>query len=898
MSGWRKLNYWINPRARRAEERDIQEELESLRQLAEPGELGNLTIAAEDARSQFGRLWFERLGQDLRYALRSMRHHKAFTTVVVASLALGIGANTAIYSFMEAIVFRPLPVQDPGSLVVMKWRAKTYTLARSGMMWSTNGSSSDKTTGTISSIFPYPALGVFQEQRGVLSSAFGYFSASRLALTAQGETEAVKGQFVSGGYFDGMGVVPAAGRLVQPADDTPGTSAVAVLSERFSLRRFGTPEAAVGQTVRVNDKPFAVIGVAPAAFFGAEPGAIPDVYIPLHADSLLTPGPNTNSKYLDDHLYWLEIMGRLQPGVSVAQAQAVLAPPFHQYASATATTTEQLDDLPGLSLQPGVSGLDSLRRQYARPIFILMAMVGLILLVACSNIASLLLSRAAARRREIAIRLGIGASRARVVRQLLTESLMLASIGGALGFVVAYWGIHVLTALLSNGRENFTLHAELNYPVLGVTLVVSLAAGVLFGLAPALQATRVDIAPALKEVRTSDAPRGRFGQSLGRTLIVVQVALSLVLLVGAALFGRSLAGLRSIEPGFDRNNVLLFTIRPSSVGYRGEALSQFFERLRGDLTRLPGVIHASLSMAALPMGGGTLAPVAIAGAETAEHDGKTRAALTEVGAGFFSTLRIPIDGREFTERDVAGAPKVAIVNRRLAQLFGGGNPLGRMLTLSNESFEIVGVAGDTLTYALKGETRPTVYFPYTQSTRPWGEMTYEVRTAGDPTALTAAVRQTVNLADSRLAIYDVKTQAAHIDQEISTEITLARLCAGFAGLALVIACVGLYGTVAFNVARRTNEIGVRMTLGASRRHIVWIVLRDIVLMTTIGVAVGIPLALALSGSARTLLFNLGPHDPVAMAMAVVALTVCAMLAGVVPARRAAGIDPMTAIRHE
>jgi hypothetical protein len=335
MSGWRKLNYWINPRARRAEERDIQEELESLRQLAEPGELGNLTIAAEDARSQFGRLWFERLGQDLRYALRSMRHHKAFTTVVVASLALGIGANTAIYSFMEAIVFRPLPVQDPGSLVVMKWRAKTYTLARSGMMWSTNGSSSDKTTGTISSIFPYPALGVFHEQRDVLSSAFGYFSASRLALTAQGETEAVKGQFVSGGYFDGMGVVPAAGRLVQPADDTPGTSAVAVLSERFSLRRFGTPEAAVGQTVRVNDKPFAVIGVAPAAFFGAEPGAIPDVYIPLHADSLLTPGPNTNSKYLDDHLYWLEIMGRLQPGVSVAQAQAVLAPPFHQYASAT-----------------------------------------------------------------------------------------------------------------------------------------------------------------------------------------------------------------------------------------------------------------------------------------------------------------------------------------------------------------------------------------------------------------------------------------------------------------------------------------------------------------------------------------------------------------------------------
>ena len=303
-------------------------------------------------------------------------------------------------------------------------------------------------------------------------------------------------------------------------------------------------------------------------------------------------------------------------------------------------------------------------------------------------------------------------------------------------------------------------------------------------------------------------------------------------------------------------------------------------------------------MAALPMGGGTLAPVTIAGARSSQADGKTKAALTSVGAGFFSTLRIPIDGREFAGHDVANSPKVAIVNRRLAQSFGVANPVGRTLTLSDESFEIVGIAGDALTFALKGEIRPTVYFPYTQAGQSWGEMTYEVRTAGDPTTLTAAVRQTVRLADSRLAIYDVKTQEAHIDQEISTEITLARLCAGFAGLALVIACVGLYGTVAFNVARRTNEIGVRMTLGATRRHIVWIVLSEIVLMTAIGVAFGIPLALAASGSARTLLFNLGPHDPLAIAMAVLALTVCALLAGVLPARRAAGIDPMAAIRHE
>jgi len=847
-------------------------------------------------------LWVERLLQDVRYALRSFGHHKAFTAVVVASLALGIGANTAIYSFMEAIVLRPLPVRDPQSLAVMKWRAKGYALARSGMSWSTGGSSFDKTTGTVSSIFPYPALAVFQQNRDVLSAAFCYFAASRLALTAQGETDAVKGQYVSGGYFDGMGVVPLAGRLVQPEDDTASASAVAVLSARFSRRRFGSPDAAVGQTVRINDTPFSVIGVVPASFFGAEPGAVPDVYIPLHADVILKTG--RSSSYLDDHLYWIEVMGRLQPGVSLEQAQTVLAPAFHRYVTGTATTAAQLDDLPALTLQPGATGLDSLRRRYSRPIYILMAMVGLILLVACSNIASLLLSRATARRREIAVRLGIGASRARVVRQLLTESLLLASIGGALGIAVAFWGIGVMTALLANGRENFTLHAELNWTVLGVTGALSLATGVLFGLAPALRATRVDVAPALKEVRASEGPRGTFGQSLGRTLIVLQVALSLVLLVGAALFGRSLAGLRRIEPGFDRDNVLLFTIRPSAVGYEGPGLPRFFEGVREQLSRVPGVTDVSLSTAPLPMGGGTVVPVGIVGARTGDADGGGKAVFAMVGPGFFRTMRIALAGRDFSDRDAADTPKVVIVNRRLARSFGLENPIGRTLTLSKESFEIVGVADDALTFALKGERRGAVYFPYLQAgsyvqvARPPGQMTYEIRTAGDPLALATAVRQTVRRADSRLAIYDLGTQSAHIDQEISTEITLARLCTGFAALALLIACVGLYGTVAFNVSRRTNEIGVRMTLGATPGHIVWIVLREILMMSAIGLALGIPLAFAGSSYVRSLLFELGPHDPTAMTIAVAALTIGGMLAGLIPARRAAGIDPMTAIRHE
>jgi macrolide transport system ATP-binding/permease protein len=894
MSRWRRLRYLINPAARRAEDREIQDELDALRQFAEPGELGNLTLAAEDARGAFGQVWLERLWQDLRYGARSMRHHKAFTAVVVVSLALGIGANTAIYSFMEAILFRPLPVQDPESLVVMKWKAKSYAMAR-GMSWSTRGSS-DSPTGTVSSIFPYPALAVFRDSSDVLSSAFCYFVAPRLAVTAQGETEPLKGQYISGGYFGGIAIVPAAGRFIEPQDDNPAGAGVTVLSDRYSRRRFGSPQAAVGQTVRINDKPFTVIGVAPASFFGAEPGAIPDIYVPMHADAIV---PSSGSgQYSNDHFYWIEIMGRLKPGVSLQQAQTVLATKFQQYVASTATTSEQKADLPILALQPGSNGLDSLRRQYSRPVFILMAMVGLILLVACSNIASLLLARGAARRREIAIRLGIGASRARIVRQLLTESLLLASIGGALGVVVAFWGIGVLTNLLSNGRENFTLHAELNWPVLAVTLALSLATGLMFGLAPALHATRVDVAPALKEVRASDAPPRRFGQTLGRTLIVAQVALSLLLLVGAALFGRSLGKLRQIEPGFDRKNVLLFTIRPSSVGYSGEALPRLFETVRNDLSRLPGVLDVSLSVAPLPMGGGTMAPVSIPGARTASVDGTAKAVLGSVGPGFFRTMRIALTGRDFSDRDIAGATPVAIVNRQLARSFGLDHALGRTMTLGKDSFEIVGVADNALTFGLKGESRPAVYFPYLQARRPPGGMTYEIRTAGPPTGLAPAVRQTVRQADARLAIYDLKTQVAHIDQEISTEITLARLCVVFAALALIIACVGLYGTVAFNVARRTSEIGVRMTLGARGGQIVWMVLREIVVMTAIGVGIGTPLALAGSGYVRTLLFDVQPRDPAAMTIAVGALMLCALAAGLIPARRAAGIDPMTAIRHE
>jgi macrolide transport system ATP-binding/permease protein len=898
MSLWRKFTYLL-PWVRRAEDRDIQEELLSLQQFAQPADLGNVTLAAEDARGELSWLWLERLVQDIRYALRSMAHYKAFTFLVVSSLALGIGANTAIYSFMDGILLRPLPVRDPHALVIMKWRAKDYALATSGMMWSTNGSSFDPATGTLSSIFPYGALQVFDGADDVVESAFGYTSASRLALSAHDQTVPVKGQYVTGRYFTGMGVAAVAGRLITDADDVVGAPPVAVLSQRYS-HRFGSPQGAVGQTVRINDKPFFVIGVVPSAFFGAEPGAIPDVYVPMRADEILETG-FPGKKYSDDHLYWLEVMARLKPGVSVEQAQTALAPRFRQFAESTVTADKQKEDLPALVLQSGATGLDSLRRQYSQPIYVLTAMVGLILLIACSNIANLMLARAVSRRREIAVRLSIGASRARVVRQLLTESVLLSTVGGALGIAVGWWGIRVLTELLSNGRENFTLHAELNWTVLAMTLGLSTLTGLLFGLAPALQATRVDVAPALKEVRAGDAPRRRraLGFGLGHALVTAQIVFSLVLLVAAGLFGRTLSKLHAIELGFERENVLLLTIRPGSIGYKGADLFQLYERVRADLGSLPGVRGVSLSSGALPMGGGTLGPVGIVGAESVSGTSQpARAALASVGPGFFTTMGIPLVGRDLNDRDSTGAKPVVVVNRRLAKMFGIENPIGRTMTMVKDQFEIVGVAEDALTFTLKEERRPVAYFSYLQASRaPYG-MVFEIRTAGNPLALAGAARQVVRHIDSRIAVHDVKTQAAHIDQAISSEITLARLCSAFAALALLIACVGLYGMVAFNVTRRTNEIGIRMTLGARRPAIVWMVLHDVLVMTVVGLAIGVPIALAGSRYVRSLLYGIEPTDPTALFIGIAALVLCGLAAAALPAHRASRIDPMVAVRHE
>jgi macrolide transport system ATP-binding/permease protein len=863
-------------------------------------EFGNVAILQEDTRAVWGWTLLEQFAQDLRYALRTMGANRLFVALAVASLALGIGANAAIYSFMDALLLRSLPVAEPDRLALLNWHARIRDNHQFVMHGSHGSNWGDAASGTTSGMFPYAAFELFRKNDSMFSSVFAYFHQSswarRVNLTVQGQTDMASLEYVSGEFFSGLGVPPAAGRLTIPDDDRAGAPPVAVVSYALAQRRFGGAAKAPGQSILIDNALFTVTGVAPPGFFGVDPELAPDLYLPIHANPRLTA-----AVYENPNTYWIEIMGRLRPGVSRTQAQAVLAPQFHQWVASTATTAGERAQLPELVLTPGKGGLSGLRRRYSKPLYVLLTLVGLILTIACANVANLLLARASARRREIALRLSVGASRLRVVRQMLTESVLLASLGGVLGLALAIWGVRFLTLLLAGGQSNFTLHPDLNWRVLGTMAVMSLLTGVLFGLAPALQATRVDVMPALKEARGGQAG-GRhsfWAGGMGRLLVVGQIALSLLMLVAAGLFVRTLSNLQSVDIGFSRENVLLFHLEASKAGHKDPEISAFYGELRERLSQIPGVRAASLSDESMIDGGWGI-DIHVRGAK---RDPETR--VMSVGPAFFEAMQIPILlGRGIDERDRSGSPEVAVVSERFAKVnFGYRNPLGQRMIIDKgeapaRDMEIVGVSKDTHYGGLKRKILPVVFFPYDQGYPPPEDMVFELRTAGDPLTYVNVVRDIVRRADARLPVADIRTQAAEIDRSINEETTLARLCTVFALLALTIACVGLYGTVAYNVARRTGEIGIRMALGAQRGRLVWLVLREVLMLAGIGVVVSVPTALMASKLIESFLFGMKRNDPWALATAVATLFAAALMAGYLPARRASSIDPLVALRNE
>jgi predicted permease len=906
----RRLKYWLDS-SRRSD--TLREEMElhleeKAAQLQADGmtpeqardeahrRFGNVLLKQEEAREIWmTRFWTELL-QDVRYGLRTMAGNKVFSALAILSLALGIGANTAIYSFMEAILMRSLPVADPESLVVLNWQSPPPQNAGKEWVHVVHGIQGRFWPGDrgalVSGIFPYPAFEAIREANDVFSTVFAYCNARSRTLAVRGQASKAAAEFVSGEYFRGLAVSPAAGRLIDSEDDRAGAAPVAVLSFAASQNRFGGPANAIGQSVFVDNVPFTIVGVAPPEFFGVDPAFLPDLYLPLHTN-LLVEGESAARLYPDGNFYWLEMMGRLRPGVTMAEAQAALAPRFHQWVATTATTDGERAKLPALQLNPGAAGLGSLRREYSKPLYVLLAMVALILAITCANIANLLMARAAARRREMAVRLSLGAGRFRVMRQLLTESVLLASLGGALGVVFAVWGMRTLTVLFSGGQENFTLHAELNWNVMAVTAALSVACGLLFGLVPAIQSTRPDVMPTLKNGRTG-GPRRRVQQ----LLVVAQIAMSFVILVAAGLFVQTLGKLHSVQLGYTRENILLFSVNARQAGHREPELTTFYADLRKRFEEIPGVASASLAHSSLINAG---------------HAGSTyRGAMTigsvpiqggnvmVAGPRYLTTMQIPIlAGREIEERDQASSTPVAVISERLARrYFGNDNPVGRRITFvdAKRDFEIVGVSANVKYGGLKGESTEVVFVPARQL--PPEMVTYALRTAGDPLAYVRSVQEIMRQADARIPVTNIATQATEIDRSINREIMFAKLCSGFGVLALVMACVGLYGTMSYNVARQAGEIGIRMALGAQRGAVIWMVLRRVLMLAGVGLAISVPAALIAFRLIRSFLFQTQPNDPGTLALAGLVLLTAAILAGYAPAMRASRIDPMVALRQE
>ena len=866
-------------------------------------EFGGLDQVKEDCRDARGVGFIETLISDLRYSLRTLAKNPAFTTVTVLTLALGIGVNTAIFSLINAVMLKSLPVRQPEQLVQFQWAVKGFPVMIPTLRGSWN---MDKAGRTVSTSFTY---GAFEEARAnnqVLSGICAFADAGRLNLVAGGQAGLAVTDLVSGDYFSTLGVQPLLGRSLIPQDDRAEAPRAVVISYGYWMRRFGGDAAAVGRNVMLNNVPFTIVGVTPAEFYGVQPGRAVDLWLPLHSEKQVLPDADWGRTS-----WCLLVMGRLKPGISQSKALADLQVIFRQSVLEGVRALPKDAEIPYLELEPGSKGLDVLRSEFSQSLFILMTVVGLVLLIACANVANLLLERATSRRTEIAVRLALGAGRGRLIQQLLTESAALTIAGGAAGLVLANWASNLLVLMMSSGRDPIALHVRPDAYVLAFTASLSVFTALLVGLAPALQGTRLDLTPALKAGLNAAArvPRRFAGLrfSLAKGLVVTQVAVSLVLLVGAGLFVRTLANLENENIGFNRSNLVLFGIDPTQQGYKGERLARFYEELQGRLKAVPGVRSVSLSMHPLLKGEISIWGLNLEGYTPPPRPGGVKDSsidvhVNKVGPDFFSTMGIPVLlGRPIGPEDNATSPKVALVNQAFARKYlEGQSPVGHRAGWDGErgKMEIVGVVKDTRYGQLRRDPPPTVYVPYTQYPDYLGAMHFEVRTAGDPRNWLASIRGVVRGLDKEVPIFDAKTQTEEIDEAVFQERIFAQLTSLFGVLAVLLACLGLYGLMSYSVARRRNEIGIRMALGARRARILRGVLVEALGLVLLGLAVGVPVAVGATRLISSQLYGLRPNDGLTLALATLLLAAVAALAGYIPARRATKVDPVVALRYE
>jgi predicted permease len=843
--------------------------------------------------------------KDLRLAARMMVRAKSWTAVVIVSLALGIGANTAVFSAINGLLLKKLPVRDADTLVRFRSvgpnQMRTDTLVYGFTAPDARGRRIDPT-------FSYPMYRQLVEDNRTLSDLFACAPIGNVNVVVNGQAEIASAFLASGNYYRTLGVTAPLGRTITPDDDQPIAPPVAVISHKYWRSRFGRRADVVGAVARINNAPVTIVGVLPAEFTGVQRAVdeAPDVSMPMALEPQVTLQQSSLQRSLlgAPNFWWVQVMGRLKPGVTAAQVQGNLAGVFRHAARAefdaflsTRSSEEQSlfspkdpSAIPELLVDSGSRGIYNVNTTEFRAVIVLSTLVALVLLIVCANVANLLLSRASARQSELSVRLALGATRGRLIRQLLIESLVLAGVGGALGLLVGLWGRPLLHGLTEQT-------SPLDWRVLSFVLVVSITTGVVFGIAPAFRATRADVNSALK---TNTRTIGRPATRLGKSLVIVQLTISLVLIVTAGVFLRTVRNLGRVDVGFNPRNVLLFRISPASIGYEPEKRNALYEAIGERLGAIGSVRSVAWSNPALMSGRQFSGEIYIQGRAYPQRRGDTIAVAT-VSPSFFATMQLPlIAGRGFTGRDARTAPPVAVINEAAARTyFPAESPVGRRFghaAKESSQIEIVGVLRDAKYTNLRDAAPPTLYRPFAQSIA--GAATFEVRTSSNPIVVIPAVREAVRAVDSNLPVIDITTQEQEVERRFQHEKLFAQSCSLFAGLALLVASIGLFGLMSYTVAVRTNEIGIRMALGAERDAVLRLVMRESMALVGDGIVLGLGTAMAASRLIGNLLFGVSAVDPMSMTTAVVVMVLLSAFAGYLPARRASRVDPIVALRYE